>query len=74
MKTLQIPQATKKGYIEVPVGGCFDWTYPTSKTRRGRVQGGGQICPTLTAGEPEIYVYIGDEDDNLNKPRKDGAR
>ena len=40
MTTLKIPQATKKGYIECPIGGCFDWSYPTSKLRRGRVQGG----------------------------------
>ena len=25
-----------------------DLSYPTSQTRRGRVQGNGQICPTLT--------------------------
>lgn len=56
---LRIPQATSKGYVEVPVGGCFDWTYPDSKTRRGRVQGGGQICPTLMANDPEIYVFEG---------------
>lgn len=43
--TLKIPQATKKGYIEVPIGGCFDASYPTSKTRRGRVQGGGIYVP-----------------------------
>ena len=30
-------------------------SFPTSKTRRGRVQEGGNICPTLTAGEGEIY-------------------
>ena len=42
--------------MECPVGGCFDGSYLTSKTRRGRVQEGGAICPTLTAGEPEIYV------------------
>lgn len=57
MITLKIPQATKKGYIEVPVGGIFDASYPNSKTRRGRYQGG--LCPTLTAGEPEIYVFEG---------------
>ncbi len=56
---LRIPQAVKKGYIECPVGGCFDWSFPTSKLRRGRVQGGGNVCPTLMAGEPEIYVYEG---------------
>lgn len=64
MKTLKIPQATKRGYVEVHIGGCFDWTYPGSLTRRGRVQGaGGDISPTLTAGEPEIYVFEGYEDD-----------
>lgn len=56
MKTLKIPQATKKGYIEVPIGGCFDASYLNSKTRRGRVQGGGTICPTLMANEPEIWI------------------
>lgn len=59
MEKLRIRQATSKGYIEVPVGGVFDWSYPTSSTRRGRVQGGGEICPTLTAGEPEIYYFEG---------------
>lgn len=59
MITLKIPQATKKGYIECPIGGCFDWSYPTSKLRRGRVQVGGNVCPTLMAGEPEIYVFEG---------------
>lgn len=62
MKTLKIPQATKKGYIEVPVGGCFDGSYMTSKTRRGRVIGGGQICPTLMANLQEIYIFEGVED------------
>lgn len=38
---IHVPQATKKGYIECPVNGVFDWAYPSSKLRRGRVQGGG---------------------------------
>jgi len=38
---LKIPQATSKGYIECPAGAVFDWTYPDSKMRRGRVQRGG---------------------------------
>lgn len=38
---LKIPQATAKGYIEVEDGGVFDFSYPESKTRRGRVQEGG---------------------------------
>ena len=57
---LRIRQATKTGYVEVSVGGCFDGSYVNSQTRRGRVQGVyGEICPTLCAGENEIYVYEG---------------
>ena len=37
------------------VRGCADLSFPGSKLRRGRVQGGGYICPTLMAGEPNIY-------------------
>ena len=55
MKIARIKQATSKGYIEMKVGGVFDATYPNSKTRRGRVQEGGTICPTITAGSPQIY-------------------
>lgn len=40
---LKIPQATSKGYIEVEPYGAFDWTYPNSLTRRGRVQGAGGV-------------------------------
>ena len=49
-ETIQIRQATKQGYIEMQNGGVADLSYPTSKLRRGRVQGGGNICPTLTTG------------------------
>lgn len=35
-----IRQATKKGYIEMRVGGVADFSYPESKYRRGRVIGG----------------------------------
>lgn len=38
-----------KGYIECEIGGVADFSYPTSKLRRGRVQGGGHVCPTLTS-------------------------
>lgn len=38
---LRIPQATKRGYVEVEPYGAFDWNYPSSLTRRGRVQGEG---------------------------------
>ena len=49
-----IPQATKKGYIEMDLGGVCDLTYPNSKTRIGRVQENGMICPTITATKQEI--------------------
>ncbi len=48
MNKILIPQATKKGYIEVNDGGVFDASFPTSKTRRGRVLEGGNICGTIT--------------------------
>ena len=52
-----IPQATKKGYIEMEVPGVCDLSYPNSKTRRGRVQEDGKISPTLTATSQDI-CYI----------------
>ena len=57
MKTLKIPQATKAGYIEIEPGGAFDWSYPKSRTRRGRVQDGGAVSPTITCNPEHIYVY-----------------
>ena len=45
---VKVKQATKEGFIPCEVGGVCDLNYPDSKTRRGRVQGNGQICPTLT--------------------------
>lgn len=63
---LRIRQATSAGWVEVGVGCVFDASYPESSTRRGRLQGGGLICPTITAGQPEIYyfeaVYDGDKE------------
>lgn len=46
---IRIKQATKKGYAEVKVGGVFDGLYPSSTTRRGRVQNEGEISPTICA-------------------------
>lgn len=51
---IAIPQATKKGYVECEIGGVADLSYPTSKTRRGRVQDNGNTCPTLTATETGV--------------------
>lgn len=49
-KTIKIKQATRLGYIEIPIGeaSVADFSYPKSKLRRGRVQGEGQISPTIT--------------------------
>jgi hypothetical protein len=51
VNVIGIKQATKKGYIECELPGCADFSFPNSTKRRGRVQGGGQIVPTLTAAE-----------------------
>lgn len=51
---IAIRQATKKGYIECELGGVADLSYPESRTRRGRVQENGQICPTITATETGV--------------------
>ena len=48
MERIGIKQATKDGIIEMTIPGVCDLSYPTSIYRRGRVQGGGQIAPTIT--------------------------
>ena len=56
---LMIPQATKQGYIEVEQGGVFDAAYPSSSTRRGRVQEGGKVTPAiLTSNELSLYEGV----------------
>lgn len=64
-----IRQATKKGYIECKLGGVVDPSYPESKTRRGRVQENGQICPTITATETGV-CRIESVDKIDNKPKE----
>ena len=54
METVRIKQATEKGYIECEVGGVADLSYPTSTTRRGRVQDSGRTSPTITATETGV--------------------
>lgn len=44
---MKIRNATKKGYIEVGRGGVFNYAFPDSKKRRGRVIENGTIAPTL---------------------------
>ena len=48
MARIGIRQATKQGWIEITIPGCADLSYPKSELRRGRVQGGGGISPTIT--------------------------
>ena len=55
---LEIKQATKEGSIKCKVGGCYDASYPESKTRRGRVQEGGDVTPTITAQGGENINYV----------------
>jgi DNA (cytosine-5)-methyltransferase 1 len=50
-------------------GGVADFSYPTSKLRRGRVQGNGWICPTITAtqtGVRRIEMQKNDKSGNTN--------
>lgn len=56
IEKVRIKQATKRGFIECIVGGAVDLSYPNSKTRRGRVQEGGTICPTITAQNTDICL------------------
>lgn len=55
---IEIKQATKEGAIKCKVGGCYDASYPDSKTRRGRVQDNGDTVPTLTASSSENINYV----------------
>ena len=45
---MRIKANNARGYFDLVAGGVFDATYPNSKTRRGRVQDNGLVCPTLT--------------------------
>jgi DNA (cytosine-5)-methyltransferase 1 len=56
---LRIQQATKNGFVEVMPGSLFDMSYPESKTRRGRVQEGGTVSPTLMASGEGSCLYEG---------------
>ena len=54
-ETVRIRQATEQGYAECKIGGVADLLYPTSKTRRGRVQDNGDVCPAITAMENGLH-------------------
>lgn len=56
--SIYIKQATKSGYIECPNNGCFDSSFPKSKTRRGRVQKNGKCAPTIMASKTSnLMIY-----------------
>lgn len=48
MDKIRIKNNTKQGWIEMVSGGVADLSFPTSKTRRGRVEEKGNIAPTIT--------------------------
>ena len=68
--TAKIKQATKKGYIELKNNGVVALAFPTSTGRRGRVIGGGDVCPTLTCATSEIYKFIDGEFYRINNLEK----
>ena len=43
-----IPANTADGQQTMELGGVCDLSYPSSKTRRGRIQDGGSVTPTIT--------------------------
>lgn len=55
---LRVKEATKKWYIDVPVWGCFDWSYPKSTTRRGRLMDKKSNCMTRNT---ELFVFEWDD-------------
>ncbi|MBO1695221.1 DNA (cytosine-5-)-methyltransferase [[Clostridium] symbiosum] len=46
---LLVRQDTLKGYEECIKNGVANLSYPNTKGKRGRVQGNGVICPTITS-------------------------
>ena len=56
--SIAVREATKQGYAIAEQGDSVNVSYPTSKTRRGRV--GKQVAQTLQAGEVNQGVVIDD--------------
>ena len=53
-----VKEATEKGYAVLKIPGFVNLSYPSSKSRRGRVQGGGGICPTLTTTSEGVCKIV----------------
>ncbi len=53
---VKIPEATKRGYVEISPGECVDLTHINSKSRRGRAMFEKSDAVTT---QPNFYQYIG---------------
>ena len=52
---IRVKENTARGYSDFAIGGGIcDLSYPNSTTRRGRIQPGGLVSPTLTTGNVGI--------------------
>ena len=65
-KQILVPQSNKNGFIELNLPGMCDLSYPSSTSRRGRVQGGGKICPCLTAANGRLCFIKADNGPGIN--------
>lgn len=52
--TLKVREATKKGFAVAHDGDAVDLSFPSSKTRRGRV---GNKAKNIMTGTPQIHVF-----------------
>lgn len=55
---LRIRQATEQGYIDCPVFGAADLSYPTSALRRSRTVGGGVGLSMRLPQRAEGFMYL----------------
>jgi hypothetical protein len=53
---LKIKANTELGYYELERGGILDISFYSSKTRRGRIEQNGLICPTITTSSDLIII------------------
>ena len=66
-KVIGVREATKRGYAVAEQGDSVNVSYPSSKTRRGRV--GKQVAQTLQAGEVNQGVVMGGDFDDKEVER-----
>ena len=53
---MRIKANTTDGFYEMVAGGVLDISFTSSKTRRGRVQDGGLVCPTIDTTPKQLAV------------------